>query len=110
LSSVDAFGDKPAAVMIRISNEELIIIERRTSGTFTSFPNRDFNSATGFTAYRLNVNGESFRNDRDVVGTELRNFWAYIRDNGKIRIESSVSHKSVKVKVVNSNQVEISKS
>lgn len=110
LSSVDAFGDKPAAVMIRISNEELIVVERRTSGTFTSLPNRDFDSATGFTAYRLNVNGESFRNDRDVAGTELRNFWAYIRDNGKIRIESSVSHKSVKVKVVNSNQVEISKS
>lgn len=109
LSSVDAFGDKPAAVMIRLSNEELIVVERRTSGPFTSLPNRDFNAENGFTAYRLNVNGESFRNDQDVAGTELRNFWAYIRDNGKIRIESSVSYKSVRVKVASSNQVEISR-
>ena len=66
-------------------------------------------AAAGFTAYRVNVNGESYRDDRDVAGTELRNFWAYIRENGSIKIETSVIYKSVKIRVLNSSQVEISK-
>lgn len=109
LSSVDAFGDKPAAVMIRLSNEELLVVERRTDGEFTSLPNQDFGSETGFTAYRLNVNGESYRDDRDVAGTELRNFWAYLRENGKVKIETSVAFKNLKVSLVSSSQVEIAR-
>jgi hypothetical protein len=109
MSSIDNFGDKPAAAMIRLSSEEILVVERRSNGTYTSLPNRDFEAAAGFTAYRVNVNGESYRDDRDVAGTELRNFWAYIRENGSIKIETSVSYKSVKIRVLNSSQVEISK-
>ncbi len=109
MSSIDDFGDKPAAAMIRLSSEEILVVERRTNGTYTSLPNRDFEAASGFTAYRVNVNGESYRDDRDVAGTELRNFWAYLRENGKIKIDSSVNYKTVKIRVVNSTQVEVSR-
>jgi hypothetical protein len=107
LSSVDAFGAKPAAVLIKISEEELLVVERRSDGPFSSFPNRDFAAETGFTAYRLNVNGESFRDDRDVAGTEARNFWAYIRENGSILLGQGVDYKSLRIRVLDSNQLKL---
>jgi hypothetical protein len=107
LSSVDAFGAKPAAVIIKISEEELLVVERRSDGPFSSFPNSDFASETGFTVYRLNVNGESFRDDRDVAGTEARNFWAYIRENGSILLGQGVDYKSLKIRVLGSNQLKL---
>ena len=108
LSSIDAFGSKPAAVMLKFSDQELVIVERRSDGPFSIFPNNDFPAESGFTAYRLNVNGESFRDDRDVAGTEARNFWAYLRENGSVLIREVVEFKTVKIRVVNQNQVRLS--
>ena len=67
MSSVDTFGPRKESVMIRLNEEELIVVERRERGPFTNIDSigtaglRD-----GFTAYRVNVNADKYRDDSDT--------------------------------------------
>lgn len=113
MSPLDRMENKPLSVMVRLSDEEILVIERRSTGKYS-----DFDTATNyrgqlkdlnhFTAYWVNVNEPYVRVDgRDFADIGL-NFWSYVLENGQLRITSSVSYKGVTVKVVGSHQVSLS--
>jgi hypothetical protein len=112
MSSLDLMGSKPVAVMVRLSDEELLIIERRSNGKYS-----DFTRATGyggqlkdlnhFTAYRVNVNGPYQRVDGLNFADIGENFWSYVLENGQLRIRKSVTYGQVTVNVVGSHQIRL---
>ena len=97
LDSIDNFGTNKEAVMIKIDEEQILIIERRTRGQF-AMPCRNCRRGDepGFTAYRVNVNGEQYRNDMDPTA-DSRNFWSYIREAGSPLIRTQVEFQGIKV-------------
>lgn len=112
VSELDLMGTKPVSVMVRLSDEELLIIERRTSGTYS-----DFTSSTNFrgqltnldhfTAYRVNVNGPYQRVDGRDFAEIGDNFWSYVLENGQLRITRSVTHEGIEVSVVGPHQIRL---
>jgi hypothetical protein len=110
MSSIDQMGDKPISTMIRLSDEELIVIEKRQNGKYSNFKQSPwFPNMNNFTAYSVNVNKAQYRNDADR-DSESKNFWQSIRENGKVPIVKSVSYKGVTIEVVGENQVKITSS
>ena len=112
MSSLDLMGSKPVSVMVRLTDEELLIIERRSSGRYSNFATatnfggqlKDLNH---FTAYRVNVNDPYQRvdgRDFDQIGP---NFWSYILESGQLRIKRSVTYEGVNLTVVGSQQVRL---
>ncbi len=110
MSSIDQMGDKPISTMIRLSDEELIVIEKRQNGRYSDFKQSQwFPNMNNFTAYSVNVNKAQYRNDADP-DSESKNFWQSIRENGKVPIVKSVTYKGVTIEVVGENQVKITSS
>jgi hypothetical protein len=109
MSSIDQMGDQPISTMIRLSAEELIVIEKRQNGKYSNFDqSRWFPRMNNFTAYFVNVNKAQYRNDADPE-SETKNFWAPIREDGKVPISKSVNFQGITIEVVGPNQVKISK-
>ena len=113
MSPLDLMENKPLSVMVRLSDEEILVIERRSSGKYSDIARatnyggqlKDLNH---FTAYRVNVNDPYVRVDgRDFADIGL-NFWSYVLENGQLRITRSISYEGVTIKVVGSHQVSLS--
>lgn len=112
MSSLDLMGTKPISVMVRLSDEELLIIERRSDGRYSSF-STSFNyggqltNLDNFTVYRVNVNDPYQRVDGRDFAEIGPNFWYYLLEKGQLRIKRSVTYENVTIKVVGSHQVRI---
>jgi len=68
-------------LMIRLNDEEIVVIEYRTDGPFSDLPKE----YQGITAYHININQPQFRCDVGCENLTLeeydnRNFWRYIKD------------------------------
>jgi hypothetical protein len=108
LDSIDNFGPGKESIMVRLSSDELIVIERRGPGPFTTVCSNCFRpNESGFTAYRVNVNAALYRNDSDPDG-DSKNFWSYLGVQGKPVITSFVEYSGVKITKVSETQVKIS--
>ena len=108
LDSIDNFGAGKESVMVRLNSQELLIIERRGPGPFTTFCSTCYRpTESGFTAYKVNVNASYFRDDSDPNG-DSKNFWSYLGVQGKPVITNFVEYSGVKVTRVTDTQVKIS--
>lgn len=108
MSSLDNFGANREALMIRLSDEELIVVELRQNGPFTAkCQNCRLSGVAGFTAYRVNVNKAHYRDDRDPEA-ESKNFWAYLREKGQVSLSRGVEYSGVVITPVTGTQIRIS--
>ena len=112
MSSLDLMESKPVSVMVRLSDEELLIIERRSSGKYSDFARStnyrgQLTNLNHFTAYRVNVNDPYQRVDGRDFAEIGPNFWGYVLENGQLRITRSVSYQGLNVTVVGSHQVRL---
>ena len=117
LGSIDSFDKNPVSLIIKLNDEEAIIVEKRSNGKYTNFnksfkyvgfPSRSsFANKNTFTAYYINVNKPYFRNDSDP-NSYNKNYWYYLREKNNIALSKSVSEKGVKIDILNSNQIRIS--
>lgn len=108
LDTIDNFGAGKESVMIRLNSEELIVIERRGPGPFTTLCSTCYRpTEAGFTAYKVNVNASYYRNDSDPNG-DSSNFWSYLGTQGKPVITNFVEYSGVKITRVSETQVKIS--
>jgi len=113
MSPLDLMGDRPVSLMVRLSDEELLIIERRSSGRYSNFATAtnfggQLKDLDNFTAYRVDVNGPYQPvngRDFDEIGP---NFWGYILENGQLRITQSIAYQGVDVRVMGSHQIRLS--
>lgn len=110
MSSLDLMGSKPVSVMVRLSEEELLVIERRSSGKYSNFTTAtnyrgQLKDLDHFTAYRVNVNDPYQRVDGRDFAEIGPNFWGYVLENGQLRITRSVTYRGVAVSVVGSHRV-----
>jgi hypothetical protein len=109
MSSLDDYGKEPQSVMVKLSAEELLVIEKRSNGKFSNFANsREYRNLNGFTAYYVNVNKENYRNDMDP-NSEDKNFWRYIREDGKINFTKSIEFQGITISWQSNNQIKITK-
>ncbi|MFM1995406.1 MAG: hypothetical protein RLZZ610_923 [Actinomycetota bacterium] len=109
MSSIDTFGPRKESVMIRLNDEEIIIVERREPGPFTRIDSSGSGGLrTGFTAYRVNVNGEHYRDDSDPT-SDARNFWSFLGSRTNPTIVGSVEYKGVKISPMSTTRVKISR-
>jgi Excalibur calcium-binding domain len=107
LSSIDTFGIGPEVVFVKLSNQELVAIEYRKNGKFTNLDKAaEIRNSTAMTAYRVDVNAEAYRNDSDPNG-DTKNFWWYLRDEGRINILNSTIYKNLKITRSADNQVKL---
>lgn len=112
MSSLDLMGRQPVSVMVRLSDEELLIIERRSNGKYSDFTNANgyggqLKDLNHFTAYRVNVNGPYQRVDGRDFAEIGDNFWGYVLENGRLRITKSVTYEGVTMDVINSHQIRL---
>ena len=108
MGSIDTFGPRKESVMIRLNDEEIIVVERREPGPFTRIdPSGRDGLRAGFTAYRVNVNGEHYREDNDT-NSDAKNFWSFLGSRTDPTIRGSVAFKGVKITPVNRTRVMIS--
>jgi hypothetical protein len=108
MGSIDTFGPGKESVMIRLNDDEIIVVERRESGPFTRIDASGFGGLkTGFTAYRVNVNGEHYRDDSDR-NSDSRNFWSFIGSRTDPTIVVSVEYQGVKITPVSKTRIKIS--
>jgi hypothetical protein len=105
MSSIDKFGPHKESVMIRLNDDEIIVIERREPGPFTQIGTQGLKM--GFTAYRVNVNGEHFRNDQDPT-SDYKNFWSFLGPSTDPTIWDYVEYKDVKITPLKRKRVMIS--
>jgi hypothetical protein len=109
MSPIDNYGPEPQSVMIKLSEEEILIIEKRSSGKYSNFTeSRQYRNLNSFTAYIVNVNKENYRNDMDP-NSEEKNFWRYIRQNDNIAITSGVAYQGLTISPQSNNQIKITK-
>jgi hypothetical protein len=108
MSSIDTFGPRKESVMIRLNNEEIIVVERRERGPFTFIDSSGTAGLReGFTAYRVNVNADKYRDDSDT-SSDKRNFWSFLGNRTNPTIVGSVQYKGVKITPVTRTRVLIS--
>ena len=112
MSSLDLMESRPVSVMVRLSDEELLVIERRSSGKYSNFAaatnyGGQLKDLNHFTAYRVNVNDPYQRVDGRDFSEIGPNFWSYVLENGQLRIKGSVSYKGLQVTVVGSHQIRL---
>jgi hypothetical protein len=109
MGSIDTFGPRKESVMIRLNDEEIIVVERRERGPFTQIdPSGRDGLRVGFTAYRVDVNGEHYRDDSDR-NSDAKNFWSFLGSRTDPTIQGSVEFKGVKITPVNRTKVMISR-
>jgi hypothetical protein len=117
MGSIDKFDKNPISVIVKLSDEEAIIVEKRSNGKFTDF-NKDykftyfpqrkkFANKNTYTAYYVNVNNAVYRDDSDP-NSYLKNFWYYLREKNNVALAKSVSSNGVKIEILNTNQIKIS--
>lgn len=85
LESLDELGGQPGikSVMLKLSSTEIVVIEYRTDGPFSSLP-YEFH---GFTAYHLNLTKPWVRCDGcSQLDVEQENFWRYLRNDSKNQV------------------------
>jgi hypothetical protein len=117
MGSIDKFDKNPVSVIVKLSDEEVIIVEKRSNGKFTdfnkdykftNFPQRKkFANKNTYTAYYVNVNNAVYRDDSDP-NSYLKNFWYYLREKNNVALAKSVSSNGVKIEILNTNQIKIS--
>lgn len=108
MDSIDTFGPGKESVMIRLNEEELIVIERREEGPFTKIcPDCYSPIEEGFTAYRINVNNPQYRDDNDPNSDE-KNFWSFLGSRTEPTITEPVSFKGVTISLAGLNQIKLS--
>ena len=112
MSSLDLMESRPVSVMVRLSDEELLVIERRSSGRYSNFAaatnyGGQLKDLNHFTAYRVNVNDTYQRVDGRDFGAIGPNFWSYVLESGQLRINSSVTYKGLNVTVIGSHQIRL---
>lgn len=108
MGSIDTFGSGKESVMIRLNEEEIIVVERRERGPFTKIDSSGTAGLReGFTAYRVNVNAEHYRDDSDTKSDD-RNFWRFLGSGTDPTIVGSVQYKGIKVSPVGRTRVKIS--
>ena len=101
LNPTDNPASGPEAVMIRINSEELIVIEYREVGPYSSWK-------TGLTAYRVDVNGSQYRCDScNQLESEALNWWGFIRQGGS-EIITDVVHQGVRIRSLGGGRVQLS--
>lgn len=83
LNSLDAVGageEGDVSLMVRLSSHEILVIEYRTDGPFSTLPEEWH----GITAYTIDVDKPQFRCDAcdDITTEEYEelNFWRYLKD------------------------------
>jgi len=101
LTSIDVGGSEAEVAIIKMSETEVIVVELRTSGKYSSFRGA-FSSSDrqtsmpenpGYTAYRVNPNLPNYRDDQaNQAEVEARNWWGYLRDDGNAWISNAVNH------------------
>lgn len=108
MSSIDDFGPNKEAVMVKIDSDQIVVIERRTRGPFqTGCTNCREKMEPGFTAYRINVNAASYRDDMDPAA-ETKNFWSYLREQGSPVIKTSVEFQGLKITKLSETVIKLS--
>ncbi|MCF8525324.1 MAG: immune inhibitor A [Rhodoluna sp.] len=108
LDTIDNFGAGKESAMIRLNAQEILIVERRGPGPFTTLCSTCYRpTESGFTAYKVNVNAAHYRDDSDPNG-DSKNFWSYLGPQGKPIITSYVEYSGVKVTRISDTQVKIS--
>lgn len=101
LNAIDNPASGPEAAMIRLNADELIVIEYRDLGPYSSWK-------TGLTAYRVNVNAPHYRCDScDQLESEAKNWWGYIRQAGSEFI-TDVSYEGIRIRSLGGGRVLIS--
>jgi hypothetical protein len=113
MDSIDTLGEKPVSVMIKLSNEELLVIERRSNGKYTNFDNANnyggyLMGLDHFTAYFVKVNEPYIRADWNDLTSTKPNFWKYVREGNQIKITKSVAYQGITLEVINKEQIKIS--
>ena len=108
LDAITTFGPKHESVMVRLNNEEIIVVERHEEGPFTTLCT-DCNSpvSEGFVAYRVNVNTAHYRNDGDT-NSDVKNFWSFLGSTTAPTITEPVEFKGVQISLAGKDQVKIS--
>jgi hypothetical protein len=112
LDPIDDFGSRPESLMIRLDESQLLIVELRANGPYTNFSscnNCHLPAGPGFTAYRLNVNGAQYRDDKDPNSAE-KNFWSYIRQDKRAVFDASVEFAGIKLTKIGPNRISIAAS
>ena len=98
LDTIDSFGSGYEGIVVKLSNEEVLVVEHREV----------FGSE--ILAYRVNINTPTYRDDRGGRAADERNWWWYVREpDGNIPISDSVTYEGVTVKRLGDGLVELSK-
>ena len=107
MDSVDTFGPKKEAVMVKINEEEIVIVERREEGPFTEICPECYSPIEeGFVAYRVNVNNPQYRDDNDP-DSDSKNFWSFLGSSKDPTITDPISFKGVTVSLAGKNQIQL---
>ena len=112
LSTLDSMGDSHLSLMLKINEEELLIVERRGDGKYSDFSRADnwqgiFKNLKNFTAYVVNVNEVYERFDWRDLDSLKPNFWKYIRENKQIKLTTGINYKKITLKIIREDQLEI---
>jgi hypothetical protein len=107
MDSIDNFGPNKVSVMIRLSSEELIVVERRESGPYTEICADCYSAIEeGFVAYRVNVNNPQYRDDNDP-DSDAKNFWSFLGSSKKPTIRTDVNYEQIEITPISEKQVKI---
>ena len=108
LDAITNFGPKHESVMVRLNNEEIIVVERHEEGPFTTICTDCYSPVSeGFVAYRVNVNSAHYRDDGDT-NSDAKNFWSFLGSRTAPTIKDPVEFKGVQISLAGKNQVKIS--
>jgi hypothetical protein len=108
LDAITNFGPKHESVMIRLNDEEIIVVERHEEGPFTTICTDCYSPVSeGFVAYRINVNAAHYRNDGDT-NSDVKNFWSFLGSTTAPTIKDPVEFKGVQISLAGKDQVKIS--
>ncbi len=108
MDAITNFGPRHESVMIRLSDEEIIVVERHEKGPYTTICTTCYSPLSeGFVAYRINVNNPHYRDDSDK-NSDAKNFWSFLGSTTSPTIKEPVEFKGVQVSLAGKNQVKIS--
>lgn len=98
LGSIESFGAGYEGLIIKLNSEEALVIEHR----------KVFGSE--LTAYRLNVNAPTYRDDMGGRLADSRNWWSYVLEgDGNIRIDKSITYGGVTITNLENGKFQVSK-
>lgn len=109
MDSLDNFGPNKESVIVRLSDEEVVVVERRESGPFTKTCSDCFTPSPveeGFIAYRVNVNLAPYRDDNDP-NSDSKNFWGFLGSSARPALKEPLTYKQISIEPVSKKQVKI---